>query len=127
MTPPLVNCVQINNVGGVDETWYNPGDNKYYLAARDMLPSAVMGVIDAGTNQWLFNMPDWLQFTQRRRSTPRTTMLLCRLQAGAVCTTLESVRVRRSRRRTVRKRIARWYSCLRRGSRASAFRVGNWK
>ena len=54
---PTVNCVPITNVGGVDETWYNPTDNKYYLAARDMLPSAVMGVIDAGTNQWLYNMP----------------------------------------------------------------------
>ncbi len=33
----------IDNVGGVDETWYNPGDNRYYLAARDMPTGAVMG------------------------------------------------------------------------------------
>jgi hypothetical protein len=45
-----------NNVGGVDEIWYNPGDNKYYLAARDMPNGPVMGVIDAKTNQWLVNV-----------------------------------------------------------------------
>jgi hypothetical protein len=43
----------ITQVGGVDEVWYNPGDNKYYLAARDFPAGAVMGVIDAGTNTWL--------------------------------------------------------------------------
>ena len=53
---PIVNCVPITDVGGVDETWYNPTDNRYYLAARDMLPYPVMGVIDAGSNTWLFNL-----------------------------------------------------------------------
>jgi len=43
----------ITNVGGVDETWYNAGDNRYYLAARDMPNGPVMGVIDAKTNTWL--------------------------------------------------------------------------
>jgi hypothetical protein len=43
----------ITQVGGVDEIWYNPGDNRYYLAARDMPTGPVMGVIDAKTNQWL--------------------------------------------------------------------------
>jgi hypothetical protein len=47
----------INNVGFVDETWYNPGDNKYYLGARDMPGGPVLGVIDAGTRQWLQNVP----------------------------------------------------------------------
>jgi hypothetical protein len=47
---------QITNVGGVDEVWYNPGDNKYYLAARDMPNGPVMGVIDAATNTWLENV-----------------------------------------------------------------------
>jgi hypothetical protein len=46
----------ITQVGGVDETWYNPGDNRYYLAARDMPNGPVMGVIDAGKNQWLVNV-----------------------------------------------------------------------
>jgi hypothetical protein len=47
----------INNVGFVDETWYNPGDNNYYLAARDMPSGPVLGVINAGTRQWLQNVP----------------------------------------------------------------------
>jgi hypothetical protein len=46
----------ITNVGGVDEVWYNPGDNRYYLAARDMPNGPVMGVIDAKTNLWLENV-----------------------------------------------------------------------
>jgi hypothetical protein len=47
----------INFVGGVDQGWFNPGDNKYYLAARDMLPGPVLGVIDAKSRQWLQNVP----------------------------------------------------------------------
>jgi hypothetical protein len=43
----------ITEVGGVDEIWYNSGDNRYYLAARDMPTGPVMGVIDAKTNLWL--------------------------------------------------------------------------
>jgi hypothetical protein len=47
----------INNVGFVDETWYNPGDHNYYLAARDMPTGPVLGVISAKTRQWLQNIP----------------------------------------------------------------------
>jgi hypothetical protein len=47
----------LNQVGFVDETWYNPGDNNYYLAARDMPTGPVLGVINAGTRQWLLNVP----------------------------------------------------------------------
>jgi hypothetical protein len=47
----------INNVGFVDETWFNPGDNNYYLAARDMPTGPVLGVINAKTRQWLQNVP----------------------------------------------------------------------
>jgi hypothetical protein len=47
----------INNVGAVDETWYNPGDSNYYLAARDMPTGPVLGVINAKTRLWLQNVP----------------------------------------------------------------------
>jgi hypothetical protein len=49
--------VTINNVGFVDQTWYNPGDNTYYLAARDMPSGPVLGVIDAASKLWLQNVP----------------------------------------------------------------------
>ena len=79
----------INQVGGVDETWYNPGDNKYYLAARDMLPSAVMGVIDAKTNQWLTNMPTGSN-AHSISVDPSTNHVFVPFQAGTICTTLTS-------------------------------------
>ena len=47
----------ITQIGGVDEIWYNPGDNRYYLAARDMPNGPVLGVIDAKRNLWLQNVP----------------------------------------------------------------------
>jgi hypothetical protein len=47
----------INYVGFVDQTWYNPGDDNYYLASRDMPTGPVLGVINAGTRQWLQNVP----------------------------------------------------------------------
>jgi hypothetical protein len=79
----------IDKVGGVDETWYNPGDNRYYLAARDMPNGPVMGVIDAGTNQWLQNVPTGsnshsisVDSTNNHAFVP--------LQAGAQCTTQSS-------------------------------------
>ena len=74
------------NVGGVDEVWYNPGDNKYYLAARDMLPNPVMGVIDAGTNLWLYN----LTVNTNAHSIavdPKTNHVFMPQQAGAICGT----------------------------------------
>jgi DNA-binding beta-propeller fold protein YncE len=46
----------ITKVGGSDQVWYNPGDKRYYLAARDMPDGPVLGVIDAVTNTWLANI-----------------------------------------------------------------------
>ena len=43
-------------VGGVDEVWYNPGDQRYYVAARDMPSGPVLGVLDASGRQWLQNV-----------------------------------------------------------------------
>jgi hypothetical protein len=74
------------NVGGVDETWYNPGDNRYYLAARDMPNGAVMGVIDAGTNQWLYNMTTGSN-AHSISVDPNTNHAFVPLQAGTICTT----------------------------------------
>ncbi len=54
----------ITQVGGSDEVWFNPGDDRFYLAASGMTstgtssgtPTPVLGVIDASTNTWLFNV-----------------------------------------------------------------------
>jgi DNA-binding beta-propeller fold protein YncE len=47
----------ITEVGGSDQVWYNPGDSRYYLAARGMPGGPVLGVIDAKTNSWVANLP----------------------------------------------------------------------
>jgi hypothetical protein len=47
----------VNNIGYTDQTWYNPGDNNYYLASGGFPTGPVLGVIDAGTRQWLQNVP----------------------------------------------------------------------
>ena len=89
---PSVNCAVVTETGGVDETWYNPGDNRYYLAARDMLPGPVMGVIDAGTNLWLANLPVntnahsiAVDPNNNRVFMPQQAGAICGTQAGAGC------------------------------------------
>ena len=81
--------VEITNVGGVDEVWYNPGDNRYYLAARDMPTGPMMGVIDAKTNTWLENIPTGPN-SHSIAVDPSTNQAFVPLQAGATCTTQSS-------------------------------------
>ncbi len=46
----------VTEVGGSDQVWYNPGDQRYYLAARANPGGPVLGVIDARTHKWLENI-----------------------------------------------------------------------
>ena len=78
----------ITNTGAVDEIWYNPGDNRYYLAARDMSPPQ-MGVIDAGTNLWLVNLPVNTN-AHSIAVDPVTNHVFMPQQAGAICGTQTS-------------------------------------
>jgi len=80
---------EITTVGGVDEIWYNPGDNKYYLAARDMPTGAVMGVIDAASNLWLQNVTTGSN-SHSISVDPGNNHAFVPLQAGAQCTTQSS-------------------------------------
>jgi hypothetical protein len=76
----------IDKVGGVDEAWFNPGDNRYYLAARDMPQGAVLGVIDAATNQWLQNV----RTNSNSHSIavePSNNHVFVPMQSGPPCTT----------------------------------------
>jgi hypothetical protein len=76
----------ITQVGGVDEIWYNSGDNRYYLAARDMPTGPVMGVIDAKTNLWLQSVVT--NSNSHSISVDSTNNhAFVPLQAGAGCTT----------------------------------------
>jgi hypothetical protein len=74
----------ITNVGGVDEIWYNPGDNKYYVAARDMPNGPVMGVIDAKTNQWLANVTTNAN-SHSIAVDPSTNHAFVPMQTGGIC------------------------------------------
>jgi hypothetical protein len=80
---------QITNVGGVDEVWYNSGDNKYYVAARDMPNGPVMGVIDAGTNIWLVNIPTNTN-SHSIAVDPTDNHAFVPMQSGGICTTQSS-------------------------------------
>jgi hypothetical protein len=79
----------IDKVGGVDETWYNPGDNRYYLAARDMPTGPVMGVIDAKTNQWLQNVTTNSNSHSISVDSSNNHAFVP-MQAGTICTTQSS-------------------------------------
>jgi len=81
--------VEITQVGGVDETWYNPGDNKYYLAARDMPNGPVMGVIDAATNTWLENVTTNSNSHSIAVDSSNNHAFVP-LQAGGICTSQSS-------------------------------------
>ncbi len=76
----------INNVGGVDEVWYNSSDHRYYLAARDMPTGPVMGVIDAKSNKWLVNVVTNSN-SHSISADPATNHVFVPLQAGPLCTT----------------------------------------
>ncbi len=79
----------IDKVGGVDETWYNPGDNKYYLAARDMPNGPVLGVIDAKTHDWLQNVTTGSNSHSVAVDSSNNHAFVP-LQAGGQCTTQSS-------------------------------------
>jgi hypothetical protein len=74
----------INDVGGADQGWYNPGDGKYYLGASNMIPSPVLGVIDARSRQWLQNVPT-TGFSHSVAADPNSNHIFVPLGAGPLC------------------------------------------
>ena len=50
----------ITQVGGGDEVWHNPGDERFYVTGSSTVAPLVtsLGVIDAETSTWLQNVPD---------------------------------------------------------------------
>jgi hypothetical protein len=67
--PPVTVVIDITNgkvvktfpqVVGNDEVWFNPGDDRYYLAARNnpaIKGGPSLGVIDAEENEFVENVP----------------------------------------------------------------------
>ena len=47
----------VKGVGGNDEVWFNPGDGRYYLAARNQPGGPVLGVIDAKSQKLIQVVP----------------------------------------------------------------------
>ena len=80
---------QIYDVGGVDEIWYNPGDNRYYTGSRDMPNGPVLGVIDAASNLWLENVTTGSN-SHSVAVDPSNNHAFVPLQAGGQCTTQSS-------------------------------------
>ena len=80
---------EITNVGGVDEIWYNPGDNRYYTASRDMPNGPVMGVIDAKTNLWLQSVTTNAN-SHSVAVDPNNNHAFVPMQSGGICTTQSS-------------------------------------
>ncbi len=76
----------ITTVGGVDEAWFNPGDQRWYLAARDMPGGPVLGVIDAKTNTWLQNVATNTN-SHSIAVDPSNNHVFVPMQSGGICTT----------------------------------------
>ncbi len=55
----------VHQVGGSDQVWFDPGSNRYYVAADSMTsngtatgyPTPVLGVISAPDDRWIENVP----------------------------------------------------------------------
>ena len=76
----------VEQVGGSDEVWYDPGNKMYFLAARDFTSGPVLGVIDAATNTWVAN-PSTVKNSHSVAADPTTNAVFVALAPGAVCKT----------------------------------------
>jgi len=85
----LASQIKIDQSGGTDEVWYNPGDNRYYTAGRDMPNGPIMGVVDAGTRQWLVNVTTGSN-SHSITVNQFTNQIFVPTQAGALCGTQSS-------------------------------------
>ena len=82
----MASQIKIDQSGGTDEVWYNPGDNRYYTAGRDMPNGPIMGVVDAGTRQWLVNVTTGSN-SHSITVNQFTNQIFVPTQAGALCGT----------------------------------------
>ena len=81
--------VPINESGGTDQVWFNPGDNRYYTAGRDMPNGPIMGVVDAATRTWLVNVTTGSN-SHSITVNQFTNQIFVPTQSGALCGTQSS-------------------------------------
>src|SRR6516165_10675983 len=85
----LASEIKIDQSGGTDEVWYNPGDNRYYTAGRDMPNGPIMRVVDAGTRTWLVNVSTGSN-SHSITVNQFTNQIFVPTQSGALCGTQSS-------------------------------------
>jgi len=85
----LASEVKIDQSGGTDQVWYNPGDNRYYTAGRDMPNGPIMGVVDAATRTWLVNVTTGSN-SHSITVNQFTNQIFVPTQSGALCGTQSS-------------------------------------
>ena len=85
----LASQVKIDQSGGTDQVWYNPGDNRYYTAGRDMPNGPIMGVVDAATRTWLVNVQTGSN-SHSITVNQFTNQIFVPTQSGALCGTQSS-------------------------------------
>ena len=85
----LASQVKIDQSGGTDQVWYNPGDNRYYTAGRDMPNGPIMGVVDAATRTWLVNVTTGSN-SHSITVNQFTNQIFVPTQSGALCGTQSS-------------------------------------
>ena len=77
---------KIAEVGAEDEVWYDAGTNRYYTASRGMPSGPVLGVIDAGSDTWVANVPT-SKDAHSVAADARTHTVFVPLTPGPTCTT----------------------------------------
>ncbi|RFB76709.1 cytochrome C nitrite reductase [Methylovirgula sp. 4M-Z18] len=76
----------VEQIGGSDEVWYNPGNKMYFLAARDFTGGPMLGVINATTHAWVANATTYKN-SHSVAADPTSNDVFVPLSAGASCKT----------------------------------------
>ena len=98
------NCVPINNVGGVDETWYNPERQQILSRGARHAPQRGHGRHRCWDEPVAGTTCRPAPMRTASRSTPAPTMSLCPFRRAQSVRHAEFRRLRRGRRRTMKMR-----------------------
>jgi hypothetical protein len=82
----LSSQIKRDQSGGTDDVCNNPANTRYYTAGRDMPNGPIMGVVDAGSRQWLVNVTTGSN-SHSITVNQFTNQIFVPTQAGALCGT----------------------------------------